>query len=278
MGFDENKAQQFLNLHKGQKLLVLPNAWDAASARVFEAAGFPAIATTSAGIAFSHGYIDGQRISRDEMLVAIWNIVRTVSVPVTADMESGYGATIEEIVETVEQLTEIGVVGMNFEDATGDPQRPLFDIDEQVEKIRQIQNFTKKINKTFVLNARSDVFLLGIGEEWSRLDHIVKRLKAYREAGADCLFAPGVIDPKIISKLVIEVNGPLNILAVAGLQPVSEIEKLGVARISMGSGPMRAAMGQVKRIAEELNGPGTYSAFTNGAISYVDMMTLLHKG
>ncbi|HZS46333.1 MAG TPA: isocitrate lyase/phosphoenolpyruvate mutase family protein [Blastocatellia bacterium] len=277
MSYDDSKAQQLLNLHKGPKILVLPNAWDAASARVFEVAGFPAIATSSAGIAFSWGYPDGQRIDVNEMLTAVWNIVRTVSIPVTADMESAYATTPEEVAERVEQLIEIGVVGMNFEDATGDPQHPLFDMPEQVEKIRQIKSFTASIKKTFVLNARTDVFLLGIGDESERFGLALERLIAYRDAGADCLFVPGLNDPAIISKLVKELNHPINILGTVGTPSIPELEKLGVARVSIGSGPMRAAMGVVRRIAEELKNTGTYRAFTDGAIPYQELNQLMSK-
>jgi len=253
-----NKTALFRSLHSGPKILVLPNAWDVASARIFETAGFPAIATTSAGVANSLGYADGQRVSRDEMLDVIRRIVRAVSIPVTADVESGYG----DAVGTAQALADLGAAGMNLEDTIGDS---LIELSTQVKTIEVLRSRTD-----LVINARMDLFLMSLGDPATRVDRAIERLNAYVNAGADCLFAPGVRDPETIGRLAKAVQGPLNILAVAGTPPIAELQRQGVARVSIGSGAMRATMGLTERIAKELLERGTYSAFTEGAMPYAD--------
>jgi 2-methylisocitrate lyase-like PEP mutase family enzyme len=248
-------------LHQGPRLLVLPNAWDAASARIFERAGFPALATTSAGVAFALGYPDGEHVSRAEMLEVVARIARAVKIPVTADVEAGY----DDAVETARGAWAAGAVGMNLEDTAG---AGLVDIVPGVHAIREAV-------PGMVINARTDIFLNAIGDEATRFERAVERLNAYRDAGADCLFAPGVRDRDTIGRLVRAVRGPLNILAVAGSPPIAELEKLGVARVSVGSGPMRATLGLVDRIARELHDQGTYDAMTDGAIPYAEVNRLL---
>jgi 2-methylisocitrate lyase-like PEP mutase family enzyme len=250
------KARRFRELHHGPGILALPNVWDAASARIFERAGFEAIGSTSAGIAFSLGYPDGQRISREEMVEVVARIVRTVQVPVTADVEAGYG----DAAATARAVWAAGAVGMNLEDSEGDA---LIDLAPRIRAARAAA-------PEMVINARCDIFLNAIGEEQTRFARTVERLNAYREAGADCLFAPGVGDRETIARLVKAVRGPLNILAVAGSPPIAEMQAMGVARVSVGSGPMRAAMGLVRRIARELRDSGTFNHMIDGAILYAD--------
>jgi len=261
------KTALLRKLHSGPGILVLPNAWDVASARIFESAGFPAVATTSAGVANSLGYPDVQRISRDEMLAVIERVVKSVAVPVTGDVEAGY----DDPVATAIALVDMGAAGMNLEDSLGE-SGALADIATQVSVIEQIRAKTD-----LVINARSDVYLMGVGDAATRFERIVERLNAYRKAGADSLFAPGVRDAETIGKLVRAVDGPLNILATAGTPPIAELKRLGVARVSIGSGAMRAAMGLTARIAKELFEQGTYSSFTGGAMTYVDANRLFEK-
>ena len=261
-------------MHHGRGILVLPNAWDVASARIFEEAGFGAVATTSAGIAFSLGYADGQKISRQEMLGQVARIARAVKVPVTADVEAGYGGRPEDAGKTVEEVLEAGAVGLNLEDASGDPARPLFDLNLQVEKIRAVREAGERMGVPVVLNARTDVYLLQVGPPEGQYDETVRRLGAFRDAGADCVFAPGLHDAATIGRLVRDLNCPVNILAVPGSLTVKELEKLGVARVSVGSSPMRATLGLVRKIAAELKGPGTYSAMED-AISYAELNRLM---
>jgi len=269
-----NKAVQFRQLHRGPRALILPNAWDVASARVFEDAGFSAIATTSAGIAFSLGYPDGQRIPREEMLARIGRIARAVHVPVTADIEAGYGSSTEAVVTTTLELIQAGAIGMNLEDASGNPDEPLIDLQLAVEKIKAALAAAAPLNAQIVVNARTDVYLLPGGNPDADYPEALRRLVAYREAGADCVFAPGLKDADTIGRLVNAVNCPLNILAGPGTPSIPELERLGVARVSLGSGPMRATLGLLRRAAEELMTSGTYSAM-EGAVPYAEVNKLL---
>lgn len=260
--------------HHRLGVLLLPNAWDVASARIFEEAGFPAIATTSAGIAFSLGYPDGQRISREEMIARIGRIVRAVKVPVTADIEWGYGSTAEDVARTTREVIEAGAVGMNLEDATGRADQPLLTLERAVEKIRAARETAAQLRVPIVLNARTDIYLLPGGNPDADFQEAVRRLVAFRDAGADCVFAPGLKDADTIGRLVTSVQCPLNILAGPGTPPIAELEKLGVARVSVGSGFMRATLGLLRRAAEELKSEGTYSAIADG-VPYAEVNKLL---
>jgi 2-methylisocitrate lyase-like PEP mutase family enzyme len=260
------KAAALRTLHDRSRLLVLPNAWDAASARVFEAAGFPAVATTSAGLAWALGFPDGEQVGRDEMVAALRRIAGRVAVPVTADIEAGFGATPEEVARTITQVLAAGPVGINLEDGTRDPARPLVETSLHVEKVRAARAAGEAVGVPLVINARTDVYLRGVGAPEGRLDEAVRRANAYRAAGADCLFVPGVRDADTIGRLVRALDGPLNILAGPGCPPVAELARLGVARLSVGSGAMSATLTVLRRVAEELAGPGTYTTFTENVI------------
>jgi 2-methylisocitrate lyase-like PEP mutase family enzyme len=268
------KANALRALHHTGKALLLPNIWDVASARMIEEAGFPALATTSAGIAFSLGYPDGQKIPRHEMLARVARIARAVKVPLTADVEAGYGERPEDAAQTAREVIEAGAVGMNFEDGTDDPQHPLIDLPLQLERIRAIREAALKSRILLVLNARTDVYLAQVGPLEARYDHAVRRLQAYRDAGADCVFAPGLGDSETIARLAKDVQCPLNILAGPGSPSVTELEKLGVARVSLGSTPMRATLGLLSRMAEELKASGTYGAL-EGAPAHGDVNKML---
>ena len=269
-----NKVIQFRQLHRGPGALILPNAWDVASARIFEQAGFPAIATTSAGIAFSLGYPDGQRIPREEMLARIARIARAVHVPVTADVESGYGSTAEDAARTTRELIQAGVVGMNLEDASHRRDQPLIDLQLAVEKIKAAREAAMQLHAQIVVNARTDVYLLPGGNPDADYSETLRRLVAFRNAGADCVFAPGLKDAETIGRLAKAVECPLNILAVPGMPSIPELEKLGVARVSVGSGPMRATLGLLRKMAEELKTTGTYNVM-DGAVPYAEVNQLL---
>jgi 2-methylisocitrate lyase-like PEP mutase family enzyme len=271
------KAEALRKLHSGPRMLVLPNAWDVASARVMEELGYPAIATTSAGVAFSLGYPDGQRISRDEMLEVVARIARAVRVPVTADMEAGYGTTTKDMAETAKAIVAAGAVGLNLEDVTGDTESSQVDTSLQVEKIRAIRETSASAGVPLVINARTDAYLMPIGPEATRFERTVERLRAYRGAGADCVFAPGVKERELIEKLVKAVAAPLNVLVTPGCPSILELEKLGVARASVGSGVMRSALGLVRRIGRELLETGTYASAFEGAIPFAEVNALLAR-
>src|SRR5229473_5350214 len=271
------KAEQFRKLHGGPRVLVLPNAWDAASARVLEELGFPAIATTSAGVAFALGYPDGQRISRDEMLDVVARIARAVRVPVTADLEAGYGTNVKDMAETVKAAIDAGAIGMNLEDVTGDDEGSHVALPLQAEKIRAIRETAKSIGVPFVLNARTDIYLMPIGPEATRFERTVERLRAYRDAGADCLFIPGLYERDTIAKLVKAVPAPINILANPACPPMAELEKIGVARVSAGSGVMRAAMGALQRIGKEMLEARSCETMFAGAIPYIELQRMMGR-
>jgi 2-methylisocitrate lyase-like PEP mutase family enzyme len=271
------KAETLRKLHGGPRTLVLPNAWDVASACVLEELGYPAIATTSAGVAFALGYPDGQRISRDEMLDVVARIARAVRVPVTADMESGYGITPADMAETAGAIVKAGAVGLNFEDVTGDAESSQVETSLQVEKIRAIREASAGMGVSLVINARTDVYLMPIGPEATRFDRTVERLRAYRAAGADCVFVPGLVDRGLIEKLVKAIDAPLNILVTPGCPSIPELQKLGVARASIGSGVMRATLGIVRRIGKELLETGTYSAVFEGSIPYAQINQMMSR-
>jgi 2-methylisocitrate lyase-like PEP mutase family enzyme len=268
------KALQFRQLHRGPAVLILPNAWDVASARIFEDAGFPAIATTSAGIAFSLGYPDGQRIPREEMMARIGRIARAVQVPVTADIEAGYGSGPEDAAKTTRELIQSGVVGMNLEDGSDDPNRPLIDLQLAIEKVRAARQAAVEMRAQIWINARTDVYLRPGGDPDADYSEALRRLVAFREAAADSVFAPGLKDAETIGRLVKAVECPLNILALPGTPSIPELEKLGVRRVSVGSGPMRATLGLLRRVAEELKTSGTYSTM-EGAIPHAEVNKLL---
>ena len=273
----KKKAEAFRALHGGPAILVLPNACDVASARVFEEAGFPAVATSSAGIAASLGYPDRERISRGEMAKAVARIAKALKVPVSADLEAGYGPTPKAVQLTVEAAIDAGAVGMNMEDATGDRIRPLFAPEVQADRLHAARTAAERLRVRLFINARTDVFLVEGGGEAARFDHTVRRALAYKEAGADGLFVPGVTDPALIGRLVKAVGLPLNVIAGPALLPVAELQKLGVARVSLGSGPMRAALGLMRRIAAELKASGTYGALVEGAIPYAEVNEILDR-
>ena len=269
------KAELFRQLHHGPHILLLVNVWDAASACLVEKAGFPAIATSSAAVANSWGYPDGQRISRGEMLSVVERIAQHVRVPVSADLEAGYGNTDEAVTELAFAMISAGAVGLNFEDSTGDPMNPLLPVEQQVERIRRLREVTNVLGVPVVINARTDVFLAHVGETESRFDHAVARVNAYRRAGADCLFVPGVTDGETIGCLVKATEGPLNVLAGPGSPAVAELERLGVARFSLGSGPFRTVMGWFREFLSQVRDPQALAALTRKAIPYGELSKLL---
>ena len=276
MAQEQAKAAAFRVLHAGRDILLLPNVWDVASARLIEDSGFKAAATSSAGIAFSLGYPDGQRISREQMLAVIARIAKAVRVPVTADVEAGYGKTPEDAGRTARAVVEAGAVGMNLEDAIGDSPSVLVELPLQLEKIRAVREMASRLRVPLVLNARTDMYLLQIGDPAERYDETVRRLSAFREAGADCVFAPGLRDAPAIGRLVADLKCPINILAGPGSPSVPELSKLGVARVSLGSATMRATVGCLRRIAQELKATGTYSNLED-APSHAEMNRMMER-
>ncbi len=257
----KEKAEAFRRMHDRSRILVLPNAWDAASARIFEDAGFSAVATTSAGVSYTAGYPDGEAIPREDMVTIVRWIVRAVRIPVTADIESGFGSGPREVSETVRMVIDAGAVGINLEDSIHGAERQLYDLPLAVERIRAARAAAEAAGVPIVINGRTDVYLLGIGEKASRFEHAVRRLNTYREAGADCLYPIGYLDPQTIGALVQALSGPVNVIGVPGIPSAAELQRLGVARVSTASGPARIAMAATHKLAAELARNGTFDMF-----------------
>lgn len=258
-----DKAAALLALHSGPGF-VLPNAWDAGSARVLDQVGFPAIATTSAGIAWSLGIPDGGALDRDTMLEHVARIVDAVDVPVSADLEAGYGDTAEQVGATVADAAALGAVGANIEDAV---DGGLFDIDEATERIAAARAAAP--NGAFVLNARTDTYFAKTSDD--PFAETVERAERYLDAGADCIFVPGVVEADTIRRLAEAIPGPLNIVAgLANAIDAPTLFSLGVKRASLGGSIARAMFTGLERAGRELLEAGTLS-FLEGAIGYADL-------
>jgi 2-methylisocitrate lyase-like PEP mutase family enzyme len=268
------KAEEFRRMHDRSRILVLVNVWDAMSARAVEEAGGRAIATSSATMAHSIGYADGESAPRGEFIAAIARIARAVDAPVTADIESGFGRTPSEVADTVRMVVEAGAVGINLEDGVQERRGELYEAAQALERLSAAREAAAKAGVPIVINARTDVFLLGVGPKEERLGHAVRRANLYREAGADCLFVPGVRDAQTIGALARQINGPINILAGPTSPPVGELERLGVTRVSVGSWPGLAALTLTRKIAQEVLGAGTYT-FAAGAITYPEANSMM---
>jgi len=251
------KAESLRSLHS-RGILVLPNAWDAGSAAVIAAAGAKAIATTSGGVAWSLGRTDGHGLTREEMVDQVRRIAGAVDVPVTADVEGGYGPAPQDVAKTVEAVVRAGAVGVNIEDSRA-PGGPLFDVREQADRLRAGRAAADRAGlPDLVINVRTDVFLFGIGEPEGRLDDVIARAAVYAEAGADCLFVPGLIDLDALASLVKATSLPVNVMAWPGAPTVAEFEAAGVRRVSLGTAVTQAAYTLAQRAAIEVLTKGTY--------------------
>lgn len=239
-------------------MLILPNVWDAASARIVEQAGARAIATTSSGVATALGYPDGERISRDQLVAATGRIARVVTRPVTADIEAGYGSTTDEVLQTVRSIIETGAVGFNIEDSL--PQHPdqLHAIEHQVELIAALRELATAMDVPFVINARVDVYLHAIGAPETRFDETVRRANAYLRAGADCVYPIGRLERDVIARLVQAIEGPINIMGGPQQPPLAELAQLGVARVSLAGGLMSAMLGHLQTMVLGILERGDY--------------------
>ena len=262
----QEKAARFAAMHVEPGIIVLPNAWDPGSAMLMQDAGFPAIATTSSGIAFSQGLPDGEAIGRERMLEICARIAQAVKVPVTFDLEAGYGPAPEDVATTVRGAIAAGAVGCNIEDGQHDASAPLAEFARSAERIRAGVEAAKSSGQPFVLNARTDAFLFR-PKHADNFAETVKRGIAYREAGARCVFIPGVEDPALIERLQREIGGPINLMAARGGRKsaltVAEYAKLGVKRISIGGSLAEAVLALTHRAAREVREQGTFGFAAN---------------
>ena len=251
------KATRFRQLHESDQLFTIANAWDAGTARLFAGLGYGALGTTSAGLAFSLGKPDAAgAVTRDEALANAAAIASATSLPVTADLESGYGAGPQEVAETFREAVGLGLAGGSIEDATADPGQPLYDIGDAVERVQAARAAIDATGSPFVLTARCECYLTGHRDA---LREAVTRLTLYAEAGADCLYAPGISDREELQLLVRAVPKPVNVLI--GVSDATlmlkELQAFGVRRVSVGSAFARAALGAAIRAAVEVAKGGT---------------------
>lgn len=265
-----DRALAFRALHVPGRPLVLPNAWDAASARLVEDAGAAAVATTSAGLAWALGVADGDRLDLDRSMAAVARITSTVTVPVSADIESGFAKDPAGVADTVRAVLAAGAVGVNIEDALYGGEGVLRPVAEQAERIAAAREAADAEGVPLFVNARIDTFLRGAGG----VDATLERAAAFRAAGADGIFVPGAVEPGTVKELADGIDGPLNVLVGPGAPPVAELAALGVARVSAGSSVALAAYAVVRRAARELLDTGTYDAVVGG-LGYGELNSLL---
>jgi len=272
----KEKAEKLRVLHQTARPLVLVNAWDVVSARIIEDLGFPAVATTSAGVAWAEGFPDGERISRDHMLARVKRMAQAVRVPLTADLEGGYGYTVRDAEATAHGAIEAGAVGLNFEDAHP-KEISLIDVELQTARIAAIREVATKLNVPLVINARTDVYLASIGDNdaW-RLQESIRRGNEYLRAGADVVFVPGVTDEPTIAELVSGIGGPLNVLAGATSPSIERLRDLGVARVSLGSGAMGYALARFRDVAASLRRGGSFE-FVGQRIPHAEVNAILNN-
>jgi 2-methylisocitrate lyase-like PEP mutase family enzyme len=269
------KAEAFRALHRGPPLLLMANAWDAVSARIFEAEGFAAVATTSGGVSWALGYADGEAAPWDEVVGQTARIARAVAVPVTADIEAGFGATPQAVGRSVGDIIRAGAVGVNLEDGMPGPN-PLRAIDEAAGRIRAAREAARAAGVPIVINARTDLYLKQIGDEASRFDEAVARGRAYLAAGADCFYPITLRDPATIGRLVQALKAPININVRAGFPSVAELEALGVARITTATQITLMALATTRQIAREIKATGRFDAI-DPAIAHPEMQQLMAK-
>ncbi len=267
------KAEAFRRLHDRKDVLVLPNAWDVPSARVFEDEGFPAVATSSAGMLVSLGYPDGEGIPHGEFVGAVGRIARVLSVPLSADVVGGFGDSPEGVARSVKAVVDAGAVGINIEDfAHG--SKELLPLRSQLERLRSLIRLREETGVPFVINARTDAIRFAVGEEGAKMREAIRRAEAYRDLGVDCVYPMGLSSADSISAFVKALDFPVNVMVRKGLPPVPELKRLGVARVSFGPSASYAALGLLRRASREVREKGTYGNLTEGAITFDELNAL----
>jgi 2-methylisocitrate lyase-like PEP mutase family enzyme len=258
------KGRVFRALHERKGAFIIPNPWDVGSARLLERLGFEALATSSAGFAFSLGKRDYQ-VGREAMIGHVGAIAAAVDLPVSGDLENGYGDRPEDAAETIRMAAAAGLVGGSIEDATGRADEPIYAFEHAVERVQAAAEVAHGLPFTFTLTARAENYLHGRAD----LDDTIRRLQAYEEAGADVLYAPGLSHLEDVATVVRAVSKPVNVLATAQFE-LAALEEIGVKRVSVGSAPARAAYGAFLRAAEEMRSKGTFR-FAEDAVSYREL-------
>ena len=272
----KHKAEAFRRLHDAPGAFVIANAWDAGSARLLETLGFKALATTSAGLAYALGRPDGANtVTREETLANAAAIVKATSLPVSADLESGFGAAPEACAETIRQAAAIGLAGGSIEDSTGHADNPIFSLEAAVERVRAAAEAARSLAVPFVLTARSENFLHGKPD----LKDTIRRLQEFQEAGADVLYAPGLRTKEDIRTVAASVDRPVNVvMGLIGVRlSVAELSALGVRRISVGGSLARAALGAMLRGAREILEQGTFE-YSTAAVPDAEISGIFASG
>ena len=260
------RAEYFRGLHRGESMLVLANVWDAASARLCVQAGFAAVGTTSAGVAMVHGYDDGELVPFDCMLHSIREIANAIDIPASADIESGHGATPEDVYRSVRATIDAGAVGVNVED-TDESRASLFPIEAQLDRLRAVRKAGKDAGVRLVINARTDAYLRPSVKPADRFAVTVERAAAFVEAGADCVFPIGALDADTIGRLVASIDAPVNIIAGPVTLSLAELKDLGVSRVSIGSGLMRACLGHLRHMLNEWKDDAPVAEILGGSVT-----------
>jgi len=267
------KAEAFQALHQSKQIFILPNCWDVPSARLFEDAGFPAVATSSAALMVSLGYPDGQVIPKTLLITTIERIAKVLSVPLSADIVAGFGSTPKQVETTVKSVVKAGAIGVNIEDFEHSTKK-LFPVDTQVKKLRAVKKLASSMKIPFLLNGRTDAFRFAEGDDGTRLEEAIRRATAYRDAGADCVYPMGLVGANMIKTFVDALNHPVNVMVRNGLPNVQELDRLGVRRLSFGPAGAYAAFGFLKRACQEIREKGTFSSLTEGAINFDELNSL----
>lgn len=273
MDSQADKAEKFRRLHDRKRVLILPNAWDVASARVFENEGFEAVATSSAGMLVSLGYPDGEDIPQREFVQVVRKIAGVLTVPLSADVVGGFGSSPEGVARSVKGVIDAGAVGINIEDFVHDAKK-LLPAEKQAARLKALIRLRRSLRVPFVINARTDALRYALGDDEARFDEAVRRAEVYRDLGADCVYPMGLTDGVSIARFVKALDCPINVMVRKGLPPVAELARLRVARVSFGPSASYAAMGLLKRASREVLEKGTYDSLLDGAIGFDELNSL----
>ena len=274
----QEKAKQFYNLHHSGRLLILPNIWDCLGANLLESLHYPAIATASASVAFTNGYDDGQRISFDSVLALLKKIVSSVSIPVSADIESGFAENDLQLEENTKQLLATGIVGINIED-TDKKTNSILPVETQCEKIKLIKKVSQAVGVPLFVNARADVYLRGkdFDTPESKFEEALKRGRAYKVAGADCFYPIAMTRQEDIKRMVEQLQMPVNVITIPGIPELNVLSEIGVARVSLGPSFLKIAIKAMKNLALKLQNLEGLSDITENEITSAYVKDLVNK-
>ncbi len=272
----KSKAEAFKALHHGEKMLVLPNIWDPLGAALLETLGYPAVATASASVALTHGYDDGERIPLQDVLKQLTQIVNGVSVPVTADFESGYADSEQQLERNIELLLQTGIVGINLEDYDK-KSGVLFSAEMQCKRIKAVMGTADAMKVPLFINARTDLYMRGKQDQKQKLLDTENRGKAYIDAGADCFFPVAMKNKDELAYLVSSLKCPVNVIAIQGIPDFETLQEIGVARLSLGPGFLKVAIKAMKGLAQKLKNYEGLDEVTNNEVSSEFLKKLVNR-